>query len=31
MEYIPNILFAIVLILGIGYFVKNVKKIIKKH
>ena len=27
MEYIPNILFAIVLILGIGYFVKNVKKL----
>lgn len=27
MEYIPNILFAIVLILGIGYFVKNIKKL----
>ncbi|MDO1500641.1 (Fe-S)-binding protein [Winogradskyella maritima] len=29
MEYIPNILFAIVLILGIGYFSKNVKKLIR--
>ncbi len=27
MEYIPNIVFAIVLFLGIGYFVKNVKKL----
>ena len=27
MEYIPNILFAIVLALGVGYFVKNVKKL----
>ena len=29
MNYIPNILFAIALILGIGYFVKNVKKLIR--
>ncbi|TGV01277.1 (Fe-S)-binding protein [Flavivirga rizhaonensis] len=27
MHYIPNILFAIVLIIGIGFFVKNVKKL----
>lgn len=29
MEYIPNILFAIVLIAGIGFFTKNVKKLIR--
>ena len=29
MNYIPNILFAIVLIVGIGYFAKNVKKLIR--
>ena len=29
MEYIPNILFAIALAIGIGYFVKNVKKLIR--
>jgi len=27
MEYLPNILFAIALILGVGYFTKNIKKI----
>lgn len=27
MEYIPNILFAILLIVGVGYFTKNVKKL----
>jgi len=27
MEYIPNILFAILLIIGVGYFTKNVKKL----
>lgn len=27
MMYVPNILFAIALILGVGYFVKNIKKI----
>lgn len=29
MNYIPNILFAIVLIAGIGYFANNVKKLIR--
>ena len=29
MNYLPNILFAIILILGIGYFAKNVKKLIR--
>lgn len=29
MDYIPNILFAIVLIAGIGYFASNVKKLIR--
>ncbi|MFV9551178.1 4Fe-4S dicluster domain-containing protein [Algibacter sp. PT7-4] len=29
MDYIPNIIFAIILILGIGYFVNNVKKLIR--
>jgi len=27
MEYLPNILFAIVLILGLGYFIKNITKL----
>ncbi|EAR01076.1 (Fe-S)-binding protein [Maribacter sp. HTCC2170] len=29
MEYLPNILFAIVLIVGIGFFANNVKKLIR--
>lgn len=29
MSFLPNILFAIVLFLGIGFFVKNVKKLIR--
>ncbi len=29
MEYIPNILFALILVLGIGYFVRNIKKLIR--
>jgi len=29
MNYLPNILFAIVLIVGIGYFVMNIKKLIR--
>ncbi len=29
MEYLPNILFAIILVLGIGYFVRNIKKLIR--
>lgn len=29
MDYLPNIFFAIVLILGIGYFVRNVQKLIR--
>jgi len=29
MQYIPNILFAIVLVLGIGFFARNVKKILR--
>jgi len=29
MDYIPNILFAIVLIIGIGYFIKNIRKLIR--
>ena len=29
MDYIPNILFAIILILGIGYFTKNIKKLVR--
>ncbi|MGC1631250.1 MAG: (Fe-S)-binding protein [Gelidibacter sp.] len=29
MNYTPNILFAIVLIVGVGYFTKNVKKLIR--
>ena len=27
MEYVPNILFALALIVGIGFFVRNVKKL----
>ena len=27
MSYLPNILFAIALVLGIGFFVKNIKKL----
>lgn len=29
MNYLPNILFAIALIVGVGYFTKNVKKLIR--
>ena len=29
MAYLPNILFAIALVIGIGYFVKNVRKLIR--
>ncbi|KAB1071908.1 (Fe-S)-binding protein [Tamlana haliotis] len=29
MEYLPNIIFAIALILGFGYFTKNVKKLVR--
>ncbi|MEN8125244.1 MAG: (Fe-S)-binding protein [Bacteroidota bacterium] len=29
MQYIPNILFAILLVVGIGFFTKNVKKLIR--
>ena len=29
MSYISNIIFAIILVIGIGYFVKNVKKLIR--
>ncbi|MCK4562311.1 MAG: Fe-S oxidoreductase, partial [Flavobacteriaceae bacterium] len=29
MSYIPNILFAILLFVGIGFFTRNVKKIIR--
>ena len=29
MEYIPNIIFAIILALGIGYFARNIKKLIR--
>ena len=29
MQYIPNVLFAILLIIGIGFFTKNVKKLIR--
>ena len=29
MTYLPNILFAIALIVGIGYFAKNVKKLLR--
>ena len=29
MQYIPNLIFAIVLIIGIGFFVKNIRKLIR--
>jgi len=29
MNYLPNILFAIALILGLGYFTKNIKKLVR--
>src|SRR5690554_1382146 len=29
MNYIPNILFALLLIVGLGYFARNVKKLIR--
>ena len=29
MEYIPNLLFAAILVLGIGYFARNIKKLIR--
>ena len=29
MEYLPNIIFAIILVLGLGFFTKNVKKILR--
>ena len=29
MNYLPNVLFAILLIIGIGFFVKNVKKLLR--
>ena len=29
MEYVPNIIFAILLIVGVGFFVKNIKKLIR--
>ena len=29
MNYLPNILFAIALIIGFGYFYKNVKKLVR--
>ncbi|WP_296313201.1 (Fe-S)-binding protein [Winogradskyella sp. UBA3174] len=29
MEYIPNIIFAIILILGVGYFARNINKLIR--
>ena len=29
MNYLPNILFAILLVLGLGFFAKNVKKLIR--
>jgi len=29
MQYIPNILFAILLIVGIGFFIKNIRKLIR--
>lgn len=29
MNYLPNVLFAIALVIGIGYFVKNVRKLIR--
>ena len=29
MEYLPNIIFAIILVLGLGFFIKNVKKLLR--
>ncbi|MCB0376183.1 MAG: Fe-S oxidoreductase, partial [Sinomicrobium sp.] len=29
MNYIPNIVFAVVLVLGIGFFVRNIRKIVR--
>mgnify|MGYP000254951991 FL=1 len=29
MQYLPNIIFAIVLIIGVGFFVKNIRKLIR--
>ncbi|WP_456442463.1 4Fe-4S dicluster domain-containing protein [Psychroserpens sp.] len=29
MEYVPNIIFAIILVIGIGYFAKNIKKLFR--
>ena len=29
MQYIPNILFVIALVAGIGYFTKNIRKVIR--
>lgn len=29
MQYVPNIIFAIVLIIGVGFFVKNIRKLIR--
>ena len=29
MEYLPNILFVIALVLGIGYFTRNIRKVIR--
>lgn len=29
MEYLPNIIFAIILVLGIGYFAKNIRKLFR--
>ena len=29
MQYLPNILFVVALVLGIGYFTKNIRKVIR--
>jgi len=29
MQYLPNIIFAIILIIGVGFFVKNIRKLIR--
>ncbi len=29
MQYIPNIIFAVILVIGIGFFIKNIRKIIR--
>ena len=29
MQYIPNILFLIIVVVGVGFFIKNCKKIIR--